>query len=115
MFISGRSRKYKIDYQMSQSKSVNPAIRYFYLDKNEQFCLFVKLLAMINLANMGPDLLQARRFAMALTMIGFGIGFVVGGFLVLSLVCIHMARKYGDILESRLITRNKKALEGSRV
>jgi hypothetical protein len=40
---------------------------------------------------------------MTLTMIGFGIGFVVGGFLVLSLVCIHMARKHADTLSSKLL------------
>lgn len=40
---------------------------------------------------------------MTLTMIGFGIGFVVGSFLVLSLVCIHMARKHGDTLASKLL------------
>lgn len=39
---------------------------------------------------------------MTLTLIGFGIGFVMGGILVLSLVCIHMARKHADTLSSRL-------------
>ena len=39
---------------------------------------------------------------MTLTLIGFGIGFVVGGFLVLSLVCIHMARKHADTLSKLL-------------
>ncbi len=36
---------------------------------------------------------------MALTLIGFGIGFVVGGFLVLSLICIHGACKHANALE----------------
>ncbi len=40
---------------------------------------------------------------MTLTMIGFGIGFVVGSFLVLSIVCIHMARKHADTLASKLL------------
>ena len=40
---------------------------------------------------------------MTLTLIGFGIGFVVGSFLVLSLVCIHMARKHADTLASKLL------------
>ena len=40
---------------------------------------------------------------MTLTMIGFGIGFVVGSFLVLSLVCIHMARKHAETLASKLL------------
>ena len=39
---------------------------------------------------------------MTLTMIGFGIGFVVGSFLVLSLVCIHMARKHAVALAKLL-------------
>jgi hypothetical protein len=40
---------------------------------------------------------------MTLTLIGFGIGFVVGSFLVLSLVCIHMARKHGETLASKFL------------
>lgn len=40
---------------------------------------------------------------MTLTMISFGIGVVVGSFLVLSLVCIHLARKHGDTLASKLL------------
>jgi len=40
-------------------------------------------------------------------MIGFGIGFVVGSFLVLSLVCIRMARKHADTLESKLLKIQK--------
>ena len=40
---------------------------------------------------------------MTLTMIGFGIGFVVGSFLVLSVVCIHMARKHAETLASKLL------------
>lgn len=44
---------------------------------------------------------------MTLTMIGFGIGFVVGSFVVLSIVCIHMARKHADTLESRLLKTYK--------
>ncbi len=39
---------------------------------------------------------------MTLTMIGFGIGFVVGGFLVLSVVCIQAARKHAYALEAKL-------------
>ncbi len=39
---------------------------------------------------------------MALTMIGFGIGFMVGSFLALSLVCIRMARKHAVALEAKL-------------
>ncbi len=44
---------------------------------------------------------------MALTMIGFGIGFVVGGLLVLSLVTIRTACKHADSLESRLLKFQK--------
>lgn len=40
---------------------------------------------------------------MILTMIGFGIGFVVGGFLVLSLVWIRMACKHTNALEVKLL------------
>lgn len=39
---------------------------------------------------------------MTLTLIGFGFGFVVGSFFVLSLVCIHRARKPAFTLQSRL-------------
>ncbi len=45
---------------------------------------------------------------MTLTMIGFGIGFVVGSFVVLSLVCIHMARKHADTLASKLLRPGAK-------
>ena len=40
---------------------------------------------------------------MTLTMIGFGIGFVVGGFFVLSLVCIRLACKHANALEVKLL------------
>ena len=40
---------------------------------------------------------------MTLTLVSFGIGFVVGGFMVLSVVCIHMARKHADTLASKLL------------
>ena len=40
---------------------------------------------------------------MTLTLIGFGIGFVVGSFLVLSVVCIHLARKHAETLASKLL------------
>ena len=45
---------------------------------------------------------------MALTMIGFGIGFVVGGFLVLSLVCIRMACKHANALEVKLLKARER-------
>jgi len=45
---------------------------------------------------------------MALTMIGFGIGFVVGGFLVLSLVCIRMACKQANALEVKLLKARER-------
>jgi hypothetical protein len=40
---------------------------------------------------------------MSLTMTGFGIGFVVGGFLVLSLVWIRRACKHATALEDKLL------------
>ena len=46
---------------------------------------------------------------MTLTLVSFGIGFVVGSFLVLSLVCIHMARKHADTLASRILRPEVKA------
>ena len=40
---------------------------------------------------------------MTLTMIGFGIGFVVGALLVLSLVWINLACKHANALEVKLL------------
>jgi hypothetical protein len=45
---------------------------------------------------------------MTLTMVSFGIGFMVGSFVVLSLVCIHMARKHANTLASKLLRPEAK-------
>jgi len=45
---------------------------------------------------------------MALTMIGFGIGFVVGGFLVLSLEWSRRACKHANALEVKLLKARER-------
>lgn len=40
---------------------------------------------------------------MTLTMFSFGIGFMVGSFVVLIIVCIHLARKHANTLAAKLL------------